>query len=150
MSNSKNYRVSYRVFESEGYVQKRYFEHFGQAQAYYIHKLVDQVLETTMLQVVRFEKRCEDNRYRPMFESTVSHALELYGMNKGGTRLEPKERSWGGTRLGNKGGRPCREYDPDDLKLASELAGDGDWKGASQVLDCSVSTVKRMKAEGRL
>lgn len=59
-----------------------YFEFFDAAQARYLKYIVDQVMETRLIERVSFERYNEyTGKYHPMFESFVHQSVESHGLD---------------------------------------------------------------------
>lgn len=60
----------------------KYFEHLDGAQAFYMQKVIEQVMETRLLEYVAIERFNEHTmRYHPMFESHQRHTIVSYGLD---------------------------------------------------------------------
>ena len=66
--------------EADSTHNARYFGSFEEGRAAYMHLVMTQALEERFLERVTFERRSDDGRYCPMFESYQNHTLESYGL----------------------------------------------------------------------
>ena len=81
----KPFRV--RVFDSwpvDEYttVEDKYFEYFDGAQVFYLKAIMDQVLETRLIERISFERFNKyTGQYHEMFDSFCHQTVESHGLN---------------------------------------------------------------------
>lgn len=83
--HTENFRVvtdKYWPRQADGSHNARYFDDYNKALTAYMHSLLNQVSEATLMERVTFECRCTDTgTYAPMFESLQYHTIESYGLS---------------------------------------------------------------------